>query len=229
MPKQVVPGIREFLQDYPRMAIRPTPEVSVLTLSGTFDFSAKPKNADEITDSYRLRISVPSAFPRSLPTVMETGNRIPCNGEYHVNYDGTLCLGAPLRLLCQLSQKPTLSGFAEKCLVPYLYAISYKLKFGGDLPFNELPHGTPGELCDYADLFGLNEQDQVIAALRLLTMKKRHANKYPCPCGCGRRLSKCSFNDRLRKLRDLADRSWFRSLCVVSQQKWDTLEPNTLW
>lgn len=212
MPKQVVPGIREFLQDYPGMAIRPTPSGSFVALSGTFDFSAKSNSGNEITDSYRLHILVPSAFPRSLPAVTETGNRIPRNGEHHVNPDGTLCLGAPLRLLWQLSLKPTLSGFAEKCLVPYLYAISCKLKFGGDLPFNELQHGTPGELRDYADLFGLNEPEQARAALRLLMMKKRHANKYPCPCGCGRRLGKCPFNDKLRRFRDLADRSWFRSL-----------------
>lgn len=212
MPRQVVLGLREFLQDYPRMAIRPAPAGSSVTLSGIFDFSAKSNNGDEITDSYSLRILVPSAFPRSLPEVTETGNRIPRNGEHHVNPDGTLCLGAPLRLLWQLSLKPTLSGFAEKCLVPYLYAISCKLKFGGDLPFKELQHGTPGELRDYADLFGLNEPEQARAALRLLMMKKRNANKYPCPCGCGRRLGKCSFNDKLRKFRDLADRNWFKSL-----------------
>jgi len=212
MPRQVIPGIQEFLQDYPRMAIRPASAGSSVTLSGIFDFSAKSNSEDEITDSYRLRILVPSAFPRSLPEVTETGHRIPRNGEHHVNPDGTLCLGAPLRLLWQLSLKPTLSGFAEKCLVPYLYAISYKLKFGADLPFNELQHGPPGELSDYADLFGLNEPEQARAALRLLTMKKRHANKCPCPCGCGRRLGKCSFNDKLRKFRDLADRNWFKSL-----------------
>ncbi len=192
MPSQVIPGLREFLQDYPRMAIRPAPAGSSVILSGIFDFSAKSIGGDEITDSYRLRILVPPVFPRRLPEVTETENRIPHNGEHHVNLDGTLCLGAPLRLLWQLSLKPTLSGFAEKCLVPYLYAISYKLRFGGDLPFDELQHGTPGELRDYADLFGLNEPEQARAALRLLTMNKRHANKCPCPYGCGRRFGKCS-------------------------------------
>jgi hypothetical protein len=212
MSKQVVPGIHEFLRYYPRMAIKPLSGGSPIPLSGVFDFSAKPDNGKEIIDSYSLRILVPAAFPRDIPEVTETRHKIPRNSDYHVNSDGTLCLGSPLRLLWQLSLVPTLVGFAEKCLVPYLYAISYKLQFGADLPFNELQHGTPGELSDYADLFGLKEPEQARAALRLLTMKKRDANKYPCPCGCGRRLGKCSFNDKIRKFRNLADRNWFRSL-----------------
>ena len=212
MSKQVIPGIHEFLHDYPRMVLKPVSAGSSVTISGVFEFSAKAANGNDITDEYSLRIQIPKAFPRDIPEVIETGHKIPRNGDYHVNPDGTLCLGSQLRLLWQLSLVPTLVGFAEKCLVPYLYAISYKLQFGADLPFNELQHGTPGELSDYADLFGLKEAEQARAALRLLTMKKRDANKYPCPCGCGRRLGKCSFNDKIRKFRNLADGNWFKSL-----------------
>ena len=212
MPKLVVPGIQEFLQDYPGMAIRPTQEGSMLTLSGTFDFSAKFGESKEITDSYRLLILVPDSFPRSIPEVKEIGNKIPRNGDYHVNSDDTLCLGSRLRLLLKISSKPTLNGFTEECLVPYLYAVSHKLSFGGKFLFSDLSHGTLGELRDYVDLFGLKELEQARATLYLLTMKKRLANKHPCPCGCGRRLGKCSFNDRLKRIRDLADRNWFLPL-----------------
>ena len=212
MPKFAIPGIQEFLQEYPGMAIRSTQGGSILTLAGTFDFSAKSGESEEVTDSYRLLISVPDCFPRDIPEVKEIENKIPRNGEYHVNSDDTLCLGSRLRLLLQISLRPTLSGFAEVCLVPYLYAVSYKIKFGGKFLFSELQHGIPGELYDYVDLFGLKEPEQVSAVLRLLAMKKRLANKYPCPCGCGRRLGKCTFNDKLKGFRDLADRNWFKSL-----------------
>jgi len=212
MSRQVIPGIQEFLHEYPRMAIKPVSVGSSVTLSGVFDFSAKSNSGDEITDSYSLRILVPAAFPCDVPEVTEIGHKIPRNGDYHVNSNGTLCLGSRLRLLLQISFKPTLSGFAEECLVPYLYAASYKLKFGGKFLFSELQHGTVGELRDYVDLFGLKDPEQARAALRLLTMKKRDANKCPCPCGCGRRLGKCSFNDKIRKFRNLADRNWFKSL-----------------
>jgi len=212
MPKLAVSGIQDFLHDYPGMAIRPSQEISKLTLIGEFDFSAYSGEHEEITDSYRLQIVVHSSFPRSIPEVKVVENKIPDDGKYHVNSDGTLCLGSRLRLLFKISSKPTLSGFAELCLVPYLYAVSYKRKFGGEFLFCELLHGISGELLDYVDLFGLKEPDQARSVLCLIAMKKRLANKHSCPCGCGRLLGNCLFNNRIKRFRDLADRGWYKSL-----------------
>ncbi len=120
---------------------------------------------------------MPAAFPRDLPRVTETGRRIPREGEHHVNpTDDTLCLGSPLSLLLKLSTDPTLNGFAETCLVPYLHAVSYKLRHGGPFPFGELAHGTPGVLTDYRSLLCLKDDEQAREAVRLLGMKKRRAN-----------------------------------------------------
>ena len=146
-----------------------------------------------------------------MPAVTETGARIPRDGHHHVNPDGTLCLGSPLRLLLKLSKTPTLPGFVEGCVVPYFYAMSHKLLFGGPFVFNELDHGAPGALNDYMDLFGLKQPQQARAAWLLLAMKERQANKHPCPCGCGKRVGRCRFNDRLRGFRQLASRSWFKA------------------
>jgi hypothetical protein len=184
-----------------------------LHIEGFFDFAARSKVHDEITDSYQLRIAVPAAFPQDLPIVYELGGRIPRRRGYHVNpRDGSLCLGSRLRLLLTLATKPTLLGFAEKCLIPYLFAISRKLLQGGDFAFGELGHGSPGELADYVDLFGLKNAEQAKRTILYLGMKKRRANKFPCPCGCGERLGKCYFNRRVRRFRLLAERNWFRKV-----------------
>lgn len=193
------------------MAARPSSDAN-LSLEGRFDFTARADTYSQVTDSYPLLIRIPPEFPRQLPAVYETGGRIPKGGEYHVNPDGSLCLGSRLRLLWKLSNAPTIVGYAENCVVPYLYSISHKLRYGGALPFGELAHGSPGELADYADLFGLRTGQQARVALSYLGMKKRRANKLPCPCDCGRRLGKCRFNRRLREFRQMAGRSWFRSL-----------------
>ncbi len=206
-----IPGLSPFLKNYPGMTIRPTTGHGLI-MHGKFCFSAQPEGGVEITDTYNLRIEVPKAFPFDLPRVTELDDKIPRTGKYHVNPDGTLCLGSPLRLLWKLSRKPTLSGFASDCLVPYLYAVSHKLKFGGDLPFSELEHGTPGALQDYADLFSLEQPEQAQRALHLLGMKKVLANKQPCPCGCGKKLKACQFNKTISKFRRLAHRSWFKAL-----------------
>lgn len=205
----MIPGLREFLLDYPAMSLLPITDSTVAVL-GKFPFLARAKDRPEISDSYRVRIVVPKGFPCDIPIVTELGNRIPRNGDFHVNPDGSLCLGSPLRLLLKVSNAPTLLGFASQCLIPYLYAISHKLKFGGPLPFSELKHGRLGEFEDYMELFSLKRPEQVQRAIRLLGMKKQRANKAPCPCDCGRRVGKCSFNKELHKMRKLASRSWFR-------------------
>jgi hypothetical protein len=62
-------------------------------------------------------------------------------------------------------------------------------------------------------LFSLKRPERAQLALHLLGIKKRLANKQPCPCDCGKRLGQCRFNGTIRKFRRLASRSWFRAQC----------------
>lgn len=209
MPNVDDVSLEVFLREYPGMAIRPSPDVA-LRLKGKFTFSAEHPVHGKVMDAFEIQIDVPAGFPRELPDVTETGGRIPRLGDYHVNGDGSLCLGSHLRLLIKLNAAPSLSGFAASCLVPYLYAISLKLNNGGKLVFGELAHYGPGMLQDYAQLFALKSTEQARYALELLGLKKRIANKRRCACGCGVRLARCRFNRRLRPFRKLASRAWFR-------------------
>jgi hypothetical protein len=194
-------GLNAFLTDFPLMSVRPSRTVSGVVLKGTFAFTARSVTHGELTDDYRLQIIVSSDFPRSVPLVSELERKIPRQDGFHVNADDTLCLGSPLRLLLQVAEAPTLIGFVDRCLIPYLFAISYKLRHGGRLPFDELDHGVAGLLADYVDLFGLQHPKQALDTLKLLGMKKRRANKLPCPCGCGLRVGKCNFNRTLARFR----------------------------
>lgn len=204
-----IQDLDSFLQHYPRMSVAPLRGVA-LVVKGEFDFTALSAEMPRITDSYRLEIRVPLIFPRELPSVTELSLKIPRDGNHHVNHDGTLCLGSPLRLRWKLSQHPTLVGFADKCLIPYLYSISHKLEYG-TFPFGELVHGKSGVIADYLNLFGLSTEEQVKQALVLLGIKRRLSNKKPCPCDCGKRLGRCHFHHKMNYFRKVAERSWFRS------------------
>lgn len=204
-------GIDAFLSDFPLMAMRPSGGTNGLVLKGTFAFTACSKEHGDLTDSYQLRINVPPDFPKSLPKVTELEQKIPREEGFHVNSDATLCLGSTLRLLFKLSGAPTLVGFADTCLVPYLFAISYKLRHGGKLLFDELAHGFAGLLADYIDLFRLHNPQQAVTTLKFLGMKKRRANKLLCPCGCRLRLGKCKFNRTVARFRAIAGRQFYRS------------------
>lgn len=210
MPNRDSFGVTQLLNDYPGMSIQPS-QGGDLILKGVFAFKAKPPTGSEITDYYSLEILTPKEFPYALPKVREINEKIPRDGNYHINPDGTLCLGSPLRILKKINEKPSLVGFAESCLVPYLYAVSHKLRNGGHFVFGELAHGDKGIIDDYRALLGLKTGEQVIEALRLLGMKKRIANKKSCPCKCGKRFGKCAFRYKLNNYRKIAPRSWFIS------------------
>lgn len=126
-------GLEELLVAHPGLAIRPRAGGELL-IAGEFRFLAR-SNGTEIEDSYRIEMTVSSDFPRELPRVKETGGRIPL--DFHHYPDGTLCLGSPIRLCLILDVGATLAEFTERCLLAYLFAYSYKEKYG-TLPFGEL-------------------------------------------------------------------------------------------
>lgn len=202
-------GIVQFLDDYPGMYISPSRETGMV-IKGTFSFSAKLGEGITISDSYHLKLSVPSNFPNSVPKVVELDGRIPRDAEHHVNPDNTLCLGSPLRLKLILSKNSTLIGFADKILVPYLYSISHQQLQGGLLLADELAHGEEGIVIEYGKMFGLTSAEQIGAALQILGTKKRIANKMPCACNSGKLYSRCKCQKVLERYRPLARRKWFR-------------------
>ncbi|MFC1684047.1 hypothetical protein ACFL0R_01065 [Pseudomonadota bacterium] len=201
-------GMSAFLTDYPGMSLQPTRNGDT-KICGLFQFKAKGAG-EEIEDTFELEILLDSAFPCTIPKVRETAGSIPNTGDYHVNPDGTLCLGSPLRLKKALFDSPDLVSFAEKCLVPYLFSVSIKIRNGGKFITGELPHGTAGIIHDYMEMLGLNTIAKVAYALNLMGTKKRIANKKTCPCGCGLRLGRCPLHYRLNALRPAASRAWFR-------------------
>jgi hypothetical protein len=182
--------IESFLADYPRMRFRPTVD-GTISLVGRFPFSASAEGLPDITDEYRIRIDIVDRLDKALPVIYETGGRIPSSMDNHVNGDRSLCLGSPLSQRLQLGATPTLTRFVELCLVPFLYAQSLRERGVAQFPFGELAHGSQGLIDDYRMIFAVEDARVLMRLLELLSMKRRRANKLPCPCGCGRRFAGC--------------------------------------
>lgn len=192
------------------MAIRPRAGEGVVIV-GDFSFVATHASCGQVNDTFTLEITVPRRFPKELPKVLELGGRIPRQPKFHINKDSTLCLGSPLALLMILQEESNLIGFADRCLTPYLFAISRRLEGADEMSFGELRHGQEGILDDCMRIFSLPSRAQAEAAFKLLALHPRVANKRPCPCRCGHRLGRCEFRQTLRSLRSLNKRSWFRA------------------
>lgn len=81
---------------------------------------------EPIVDNFAIRISFPGSYPKALPVTWEIGERIPRNAEHHVNPDGDLCLGNPLRIRLAVAHHPSPANFIEMFVVPFLCGISVK-------------------------------------------------------------------------------------------------------
>ena len=208
--------IIEFLKVYDGFSITPSATEAIF-LKGKLHFKRTYKNTNEIEDIYELLIKIPTNFPKFIPTVTEVGGKIPRDGTNHINPDDTLCLGSPLRQLITVSINPSLIEFVEILLIPFLYAVSNKLKNNETFIFGELAHGFNGELSDYECLLGVEGKLAVYKVLKALATKKRIANKKICPCGCNTRLGVCKLHNRINPFRKMITKSSFKQISTKFQ------------
>ena len=167
-------------------------------VSGTLDFEASADGLESITDSFDIELTVPHVFPDRLPRAKEPGGRIGPDYE-HLNPDGTLCLAVPIEQRRVFFEQPTLLGFVNRLLVPYLYGYCFWSKHGYH-PFDEAAIGCEGVLRHYVDTLGLQDP---LAALAVICFLFEHGYRghHDCPCGSGRKVRGCH-GPELRALHD---------------------------
>lgn len=203
-----IDGISDFIDAYPLMRLQPC-------IGNDVAIEGRLKR-DVLYDSviaeldFFLRIEIPSAYPKAIPVVYEMGGQIPKHVSYHINPGGELCLGTELRLLLFLNRNTNFLCFFNSIVLPHLFSSWYKTNYGGGFYTGELDHGIAGIIQDYGDLLGLSNLESIIQALLVLSLNTRTANKTVCPCGCGQRLGKCNYRNKLNKLRGTVSRSWFK-------------------
>ena len=161
-------------------------------------FEAKPDVLVSITENFEIEIQVPDVYPDILPSVRETGARIDSNYE-HVFEDGSLCLAVPVEACMVFRQEPSLLGFVNRLIVPYLYGYCYWKQFGAH-PFGERQHGADGIVQYYIETFKVRDEF-VVLSFMIYLYKYGYSARISCPCGSGLRVRKCH-RDVLRSLHD---------------------------
>ena len=196
--------LQETLLRYPGLRIAPSAGEE-LKLAGELRFLVTGPGRVTIEDSYEVELRVPPDFPWRTPTARETSGRI--DPKFHKLEGDLLCLGAPTELRIRLVMSPTLLAFVERIVIHYLFGHTYH-QAHGKMPFDELEHGTAGLLQHFAGLFGVTDPASAREFVRAASLRRRAANKLPCPCGSRRRLGRCH-NRRVNRVRALLGWTWF--------------------
>lgn len=188
-------------------------------ISGPLPFEAVSDGFPVITDSFDIELSVPADYPKRLPHAKENGGKIEATYE-HLYTNGAMCLGVPVEERRIFARQPSLLGFVNGLVVPYLYSYCYR-KQHGVYPFDDQLHGDAGILRHYMDALNLSDD---LAALAVISFLFEHGYRghHSCPCGSGKIVRKCH-GEALRKLNTYHTphtlRAEFEAILRVCQDK----------
>lgn len=115
MQKYIAEDVGNFLNSQPLMSLMPATG-GENTLVGSYILNAFMKGHSQVEETFKLRILIPKDFPIVLPSVYELENKIPRDGNYHVNGDGSLCLGNPFRLYLEIKNDPSIQTLKSYAL-----------------------------------------------------------------------------------------------------------------
>jgi hypothetical protein len=203
-PPSKIVGLLEFEACYENN------EVCVIEPPGHFPSSSK----NAINDSYHIEIQFTKNDYSSLPQIKETGNRIINYAkqqripsiDLHINAGtGTLCLTEPQMESAHLPKGFNLSDYLFCLVIPFLYAHSYKEKYGVR-PWEERSHGHLGVLESYSEIreHEAPNQDRAMNCVKLLKRgekwddyklylfhQKGFKRQWICTCSSGSKFRKC--------------------------------------
>ncbi len=150
-------------------------------------------------DRYQLEIVLPDNHPHGPLAVYETAKRIPRKADdWHVNPDGSLCLGVPEQVWPSKNMPLEFVEFLNGPVRSFLLRNSI-VERGGEWPYGEWDHGADGIFQYYRELIGIYDRTTIVEFMKCITHPNPKGH-WDCPCGSGLRLRSCH-HDLVWKLR----------------------------
>ena len=177
--------LQDLCASYPSFHLNDT-NAAGTTLSGHIRREAL--YAGVIMDlDFLVSIHLAVDYPASCPRVFPSNGSVP--RSFHSFRDGSLCLGASYEVVKRFRDNPTLTGFLEGLLIPYLYSCRFKQLYGS-MPYGERSHGPEGVLESYQEIFGVKSPSAISGFLKIVVSGKYRGHLL-CPCGSGMKLRNC--------------------------------------
>lgn len=172
-------------------------------VSGYIGFITRVKELD-IKDYFNIVINISSDYPKILPTAREVDGRIPQN--FHKYTNGCLCLEIPIEQRIIFNLQPTLLGYIENLLIPYLSSFYYRYKTG-NMPYEERPHAGAGVIQSYEARLNVKDDIAILGFLFMLSTEI-FLRRQKCLCGSGNRFCHCH-EKYLKELQKLQSKDEF--------------------
>ena len=168
---------------------------------GTYNLVV-PETGREI--GYGIVLLMPPHYPNSPPEMFCNDSKLPIGEiDRHIMSDGRACLGVQGDIITRWSLAPTIVGFLNNFVAPFLAWQAYYEVYHMAPPWGERSHFSQGILEFYAELFGVPNDSCIVRFMQLLARKNRPKGHEPCPCNSGTRLRNChSHRQALYEIRE---------------------------
>lgn len=179
---------RMLVEKYPTLHARKVG--GTVVVKGTLGVSHEGVEVDR----YSLEFKLPTDYPKSLPTVWETAERIPREMDRHIYpATGALCLGVAEELWLAMNGDFSLDRVLDIPVRNFLIGNSL-VEQGQEWPSGDRSHGTRGILEFYAGLLGVKDERSLLRFL-VPYLRGKVKGHWPCPCGSGNILRRCHTDD----------------------------------
>lgn len=187
MEKKLINEVGELVDTFDNLSIKQITHEFIL-VSGKISFDAGYLSLERVIDSFELDVFIPLTYPKTLPVVKETAGKITRDYE-HIYPDNSFCLAVPLEQKLFYERDPTLTGFMDNLVIPFLYSYCFWEK-NSTMPYGEMSHGTKGLAEYYLDMFETKNPAHTFDTI-VHCLKNGYNAHIPCACGSGKKTLKC--------------------------------------
>jgi hypothetical protein len=139
-------------------------------------------------DRFQVEVIILPEFPKQIPMIRETGDRIPNTAYWHTYAQGALCIIVPEDWLMDANYT-SITAFLDGPVRNYF--ISHAIaECNVTRPMGERQHDSKGLYEAYGEMVGSSQPAVIEKYLEYLT-KKKIKGHWKCPCGSGKRLRDC--------------------------------------
>ena len=131
--------------------------------------------------TYEVKIVIPADYPMRIPILYETGGKIERLPEWHVNANGSCCLGPPAKIYMELFDGITLLNWLNKLVIPFLANHILKFKTGQYVD-GEYSHGKIGIIEFYRKWLRTENYNEILRKLKYITGDVAYGRNDKCFC-----------------------------------------------